>query len=69
MIITLFRNIGGYCDYLDNDHEIKVRVQKKQYVGQPNPVYIPTAYECSCANKCKRGGECLLWKKACRMNN
>lgn len=69
MIITLFRNIGGYCDYLDNDHEIEVRVQKKQCVGQPNPVYIPSAYECSYANECKRDSACPLWKAACKMNN
>ena len=67
MSIIIFRNIGGYCNYLDADHEIKVRAQQKQFVGHSCPVHIPTAFECAYANKCQQGNKCPLWQKACKM--
>lgn len=67
MAITVFRSIGGYCDYLNRGYEIKVRFQQKQLVGQPHPVNIPTGFECPHANKCQRGSECPLWKNVRKM--
>ena len=67
MPVILFKSIGGYCDYLDAEQVIKVRVQKKQFVGQSYPVHIPTVFECPYANKCQRGSECPIWKQACKM--
>ena len=67
MSITIFRKIGGHCYYLETDHDIKVRVQQKQFVGQLHPIHIPTGFECSHASKCQQGNDCPLWLKARKM--
>ena len=64
MSISIFRNIGGYCDYLDAEHELKVRIVKKHFIGQPHPVYIPTGFECCYSTECPNSQECPIWKKA-----
>ena len=67
MSSTLFRTIGGHCDYLDAEHKIKVHVKKTHPIGQPHPVHNPTGFECSHSNKCPNSNECPIWKKARKM--
>ena len=62
MAISLFKSIGGYCDYLDMEHEIKVYFQKKHYPRQATPVNLPTGFECRYSNTCQYGNKCPIWK-------
>lgn len=68
MPIALFTSIGGYCNYLDKEHEIKVHYQKKHSIGHAHAVLVPTGFEYSHANKCQRGNECPIWKQACKIS-
>lgn len=58
-----FRNIDGYCPYLDTSHSIKCKYSIGKTLSQP--IFLKFAScDCSYSDECSMSNECPLKEKA-----